>query len=346
MSLMYSDRFPATQYPTNHIFCVAPMMDYTDRHCRYLLRLLSRKAFLYTEMIPARSLTQDNSPARLLDFNQPEHPIALQLGGSDPQVLANATRIAAIWGYDEVNLNIGCPSARVSSGRIGACLLAEPYLVADCVRAMCDASSLPITIKTRIGLDNLDADHYLDFFINTVAAAGCRTFIIHARKAWLKGLSPKENREIPPLNYERVYRLKKMFPDLQIILNGGLQSLKSAKRVLDHSHNPSVDGVMIGRALYKDPYMLTKVDKHFFNERSHVKSRSEVVNQYVAYADKAVRLGCRPHYILRHLSGLFHGCEGAGAWRKLLNRIGQTGEPTRDLVKLAIELDGYISVAA
>ena len=297
-------------------------------------------------MIPALALTQNNSPERFLEFNQAEHPIALQIGGSDPQVLANATRMAAMWGYDEVNLNIGCPSSRVTSGRFGACLLEEPDLVADCVKAMSDASPLPITVKTRIGLDKLDADHYLDFFINKVAEAGCRTFIIHARKAWLKGLSPKENREIPPLNYKRVFRLKKSFPHLRIVLNGGLQSLKSAKRVLGQRYRPSIDGVMLGRALYRDPYMLANVDHQFFRANSHVTSRSEVVRHYAAYAERTTRLGCRPHYILRHLSGLFYGREGAGAWRKHLNRIGQTGESTRDLIKLAIKLDGHISLAA
>ena len=322
------------------------MMEYTDRHCRYLLRLLSKRTLLYTEMVTASALARGKSAHRFLDFDETEHPIALQLGGSAPQELAEATRMAEIWGYDEVNLNVGCPSNRVTSGRFGACLMAEPELVADCVKAMSDASSRPITVKTRIGIDNLDADHHLDSFIYTVAAAGCRTFIIHARKAWLKGLSPKENREIPPLDYERVYRLKNSFPNLKIILNGGLQTLDAAQKVLSNTHGVSIDGVMLGRSSYNTPFMLAEVDHLFFLDQCAIPARAEIVDKYVSYAEVMIRRGVRPHHIVRHLSGLYHGCAGARLWRQTLSRVGQTGDAPCDLVSLAQTLDNGAAIAA
>ena len=239
----------------SHRFCVAPMMEWTDRHCRYFLRLISRRAFLYTEMVTADAVLYGNRE-RVLGFSPEEHPVGLQLGGSDAGKLAEAARIGADYGYDEINLNIGCPSDRVQSGRFGACLMAEPDLVAECVAAMGEASALPVTVKCRIGIDDQDAEESLDRFIDHVAEAGCRTFIVHARKAWLKGLSPKENRDVPPLDYERVLRLKQRRPDLEIVLNGGIESFASAQ-----SHLPQVDGVMLGRAAYADPYLLAEVDR-------------------------------------------------------------------------------------
>ncbi len=242
----------------SHRFCVAPMMEWTDRHCRYFLRLISRSAFLYTEMVTADAVLYGNRE-RVLGFSAEEHPVGLQLGGSDPVKLAKAARIGADYGYDEINLNIGCPSDRVQSGRFGACLMAEPDLVAKSVAAMGEASGLPVTVKCRIGIDDQDAEASLDRFIDRVAKAGCRSFVVHARKAWLKGLSPKENRDVPPLDYGRVYRLKQRRPDLEIVLNGGIESLARAEL-----HLPQVDGVMLGRAAYADPYLLAEVDGALF----------------------------------------------------------------------------------
>jgi tRNA-dihydrouridine synthase A len=234
------------------------MMDRTDRHCRYFLRLLAPHAWLYTEMITARALLH-GAHEQLLAFHSTEHPVSVQLGGSVPAELAAAAGLAASAGYDEVNLNVGCPSGRVQAGCFGAALMAEPALVADCVRAMSDASELPVTVKTRLGIDDLDSYSHLCDFVSTVAAAGCRTFIVHARKAWLNGLSPKENRDIPPLDYERVHRLQRDFPELQIIINGGLSAVDTAMAQLEH-----VDGVMLGRAAYRDPYVLAKLDARLF----------------------------------------------------------------------------------
>ena len=231
------------------------MMEWTDRHCRYFLRLISRRTFLYTEMVTAEAVLHGNRE-RVLGFSPEEHPVGLQLGGSDPRRLAEAARIGAAYGYDEINLNIGCPSDRVQSGRFGACLMAEPDLVAACVAAMGEAVDVPITVKCRIGIDDQDAEESLDRFIELVSQAGCRTFIVHARKAWLKGLSPKENRDVPALDYGRVGRLKARRPDLEIVLNGGIESFSEARKQL-----PNVDGVMLGRAAYADPYLLAAVDR-------------------------------------------------------------------------------------
>ena len=246
----------------SHRFCVAPMMEWTDRHCRYFLRLISQRTFLYTEMVTAEAVLHGNRE-RVLGFSPEEHPVGLQLGGSDPRSLAEAARIGAAYGYDEINLNIGCPSDRVQSGRFGACLMAEPDLVAECVAAMGEAVDVPITVKCRIGIDDQDAEESLDRFIDLVAKAGCRTFIVHARKAWLKGLSPKENRDVPPLDYGRVRRLKARRPDLEIVLNGGNRVLLRGAQ----AHLANVDGVMLGRAAYADPYLLAAVDRNLFGER-------------------------------------------------------------------------------
>lgn len=296
----------------SHRFCVAPMMEWTDRHCRYFLRLISRRAFLYTEMVTADAVLYGNRE-RVLGFSPEEHPVGLQLGGSDAGKLAEAARIGAAYGYDEINLNIGCPSDRVQSGRFGACLMAEPDLVAECVAAMGDASPLPVTVKCRIGIDDQDAEESLDRFIGQVAEAGCRTFIVHARKAWLKGLSPKENRDVPPLDYERVLRLKRRRPDLEIVLNGGIESFANAE-----SYLPEVDGVMLGRAAYADPYLLAEVDGALFGSNATPPSRLDVLDRFVPYVEAQLAKGARLNQMTRHILGLFHGQPRARAFRRHL----------------------------
>ena len=296
----------------SHRFCVAPMMEWTDRHCRYFLRLISRRMFLYTEMVTAEAVLYGNRE-RVLGFSREEHPVGLQLGGSDPEKLAAASKIGAEYGYDEINLNIGCPSDRVQSGRFGACLMAEPDLVASCVAAMGEAADLPITVKCRIGIDDQDAEESLDRFIDRVAQAGARTFIVHARKAWLKGLSPKENRDVPPLDCERVFRLKQRRADLEIVLNGGIGSLAEACM-----HLPRVDGVMLGRAAYADPYLLAEVDGALFGSNERPPSRLEVLDAFVPYVEAELSGGARLNQMTRHILGLFHGQPRARAFRRHL----------------------------
>lgn len=297
-----------------HRFCVAPMLDWTDRHCRFFLRLISRHAWLYTEMVTSAALLHVDNPGRFLDFDPSEHPLALQLGGSDPAELASCARMVADWGYDEVNLNVGCPSDRVQSGRFGACLMAEPSLVAECVAAMAEGA-LPVTVKTRVGIDDRDSYPQLAAFIETVAAAGCGTFIVHARKAWLQGLSPKQNREIPPLNYDRVYRLKQDFPGLTLVLNGGLTDLAAATGHLQH-----LDGVMVGREVYHNPYnSLVDVDRLYYGDQHPLPSRHQVMQAFAAYADGQLRQGVSLQAMTRHILGLFHGQPGARRWRRQLS---------------------------
>ena len=261
----------------SHRFCVAPMLDWTDSHCRYFHRLLSKNALLYTEMVTTGALIHGNSQ-RFLQFNSEEQPIALQLGGSNPTDLATCARIAEEFGYNEVNLNVGCPSDRVQNGRFGACLMAEPQLVGDCVAAMQAVVKIPITVKSRIGIDEHDSYEELTYFVETVAKAGCETFIIHARKAWLKGLSPKENREIPPLRYDVVFELKKNFPELEIIINGGITTLAQSAELLD-----SIDGVMVGREAYQNPYLLAGVDSFLFDDNTSALSREEILFELLTY---------------------------------------------------------------
>ena len=337
---------PPVRESDTHLFCVAPMMDCTDRHCRYLMRLLSRHTRLYTEMVTAAAIVRGSDPQRFLAFDPAEQPLALQLGGSDPSQLAQAARLATQYGYDEINLNVGCPSDRVTSGRFGACLMAEPSLVADCVKAMRDAVSIPVTVKTRIGIDDMDSDTHLDAFITTVAAAGCDTFIIHARKAWLNGLSPKENREIPPLNYPRVHKLKRSFPQLRIILNGGLKTVDAAHAALTDADGTALDGAMLGRAPYDTPYMLAEVDSTLFASSTPMPRRSDVVERYVAYAQRTIAQGLRPHHVLRHMIGLFHGSANARRWRQTVARLGQEGGDLHELVTLAQTLDEHQAMAA
>ncbi len=297
-------------------FCVAPMMDGTDRHCRYFHRLLTRRARLYSEMIVADAVLQGDRE-RLLGFNSAEHPVALQLGGSDPATLAAAARIGEEFGYDEINLNVGCPSDRVQSGAFGACLMKTPALVADGVAAMLAAVKIPVTVKCRIGVDDQEPNESLFAFVETVAAAGCAVFIVHARKAWLEGLSPKENREIPPLDYSLVRKLKAARPDLTIVLNGGLQS---ARHALEECCG--VDGVMLGRAAYGEPAILAEVDRLFFGDTLPPPALDAVVGEMSDYIRREGARGVKPHHVVRHMLGLFHGRPGARAWRRLLSQQG------------------------
>lgn len=293
-------------------FAVAPMMEWTDRHCRYFLRLISKRTFLYTEMVTADAVLY-GARERVLGFDPAEHPLALQLGGSDPKKLAAAARVGADYGYDEINLNVGCPSDRVQSGRFGACLMAEPDLVGECVAAMGGSSRLPVTVKCRIGIDDQDAEESLDRFIDEVSRAGCTTFIVHARKGWLQGLSPKQNRDVPPLDYARVYRLKQRRPELEIIINGGIESFAAAKAQL-----AQVDGVMLGRAAYADPYLLAEVDGVLFGEERVVPSRLDVLDAFRPYVEEQLARGSRLNQLTRHILGLFHGQPRARAFRRHL----------------------------
>ena len=294
-------------------FCVAPMMDWTDRHCRVLHRQLTKRARLYTEMVTAPALKHGDVP-RHLDFDPSEAPLALQLGGSDPGELAHAAKLGERWGYDEINLNCGCPSERVQTGSFGACLMAEPALVADCVRAMRDAVGLPVTVKHRIGLDANQDYGFVRDFVGTVAGAGCGVFIVHARNAVLKGLSPKENREVPPLRYEVVHRLKRDFPQATIVLNGGLGDWRTIERELE-----SVDGVMLGRTAYHDPYFLAQVDARLFGDETPPCTRAGVVEAMIPYAAAQLARGTPLRSIARHMLGLYHGCSGGRRYRQILS---------------------------
>ncbi|MDX6748375.1 tRNA dihydrouridine(20/20a) synthase DusA [Geminicoccaceae bacterium 1502E] len=291
---------------------VAPMLDWTDRHCRYFHRQIAPRALLYTEMVTTGALLHGDR-ARFLDFDPAEHPLALQLGGSEPGELAACARLAGDWGYDEVNLNCGCPSERVQKGAFGACLMAEPKLVAECVAAMRAAVSIPVTVKCRIGIDDSEEFEFLAAFVETVAAAGCTTFVVHARKAWLKGLSPKENREIPPLRHELVHRLKRAFPHLAIVLNGGLRDPREAAR-----HLPALDGVMIGREAYENPCSLAAFQSAVFGAGDAV-DRDRVLEAMIAYAGRAMARGVPLKSITRHMLGLYNGLPGARAWRRTLS---------------------------
>jgi tRNA-dihydrouridine synthase A len=305
--------------------CVAPMMDYTDRHCRYFLRLLSPSALLYTEMITAAAIVRGNAD-RLLAFDPAEHPVALQVGGSDPVELATAARIGASYGYDEVNLNCGCPSDRVQSGRFGACLMGEPALVANCVRAMREATGIPITVKCRIGIDPMpdpgkDAYAFLQEFVTTVAAAGCEVFIIHARKAVLNGLSPKENREIPPLQYDVAERLRGEFPSLAFVVNGGVRSVAEVR-----SHLQKFDGVMLGREAYGTPYLLALLHQAIVDPQWTLPAREDVIERYTDYVRARVAEGHRLRTMVRHAQGLYAGLPHVRSWRRFLSE--QSAQPT------------------
>ena len=293
-------------------FAIAPMMDWTDRHCRGFHRVLTRRARLYTEMVTADAIVF-GPRERLLGFDAAEHPVALQLGGADPQRLAQAARIGADYGYDEINLNCGCPSDRVRSGRFGACLMREPGLVADCVAAMNAAVTIPITVKCRIGVDDQEPHEALFGLVAAVKAAGAGAVIVHARKAWLEGLSPKDNRTIPPLDYDLVHALKAAHPDLPIAINGGIADLQTAQRQLAH-----VDGVMMGRAAYQSPELLLGVDPLLFGEPAPVADGFEAVEAYLPYVERALARGVRLHDMTRHMLGLFAGRPGARSYRQTL----------------------------
>jgi tRNA-dihydrouridine synthase A len=286
------------------------MMDWSDRHCRYLWRLMSQHSRLYTEMITTGALLH-REPARFLDYNPEEHPLALQLGGSDADELARCALLAEQWGYDEVNLNCGCPSDRVQNRMIGACLMEHPETVADAYQAMQDKVDIEVTIKHRIGIDDMDDYEGMVNFIRPIAARGCKTFIVHARKAWLQGLSPKENREVPPLQYPFVYRLKQEFPELTIVINGGIKTLSDTLAHLEH-----VDGVMIGREAYSNPYLLAKADQQLFGDNHPIPSRIAIAEQYTDYCIRQIEQGSRLNHLSRHILGLFHGEPGGRSFRR------------------------------
>jgi len=291
---------------------VAPMMDWTDRHCRYFMRLLSPGVFLYTEMVTANALHFGDAES-LLRYDDSEHPIAVQLGGSDPALMAEAAVRAATSGYDEININVGCPSDRVQSGQFGACLMAHPGIVADCYSAMQANIDVPVTVKTRIGIDDRDSDEFVMRFVDALSTAGCQKFIVHARIAILDGLSPKENRTVPPLNYERVYRLKEANPDLEIVLNGGISEIGHVDDVLRR-----VDGVMIGRQAYHHPYFLAELEHHM-NPKKPLPDRRDVVERMLPYIERELKQGERLGRITRHMVGLFAGMPGARAWRRYIS---------------------------
>ena len=315
-----------------HRFCVAPMMDRTDRHERFFLRSLSKKAYLYTEMINANAVLFGDQN-ELLKFNECEHPLAIQLGGNDPIKLSEAATISESYGYDEINLNVGCPSTKVQNGDFGAILMRNPNLVAKCVKAIKNNVNIPVSIKCRIGVDDMDEEKDLNTFIKKVSDSGCKIFIIHARKAWLKGLSPKENRNIPPLNYERVYKLKDEFPHLEIIINGGLENIEDSK-----NHLTKVDGVMMGRKAYENPFQLTKVDHLIYGMPFLPKTKEEVLLKMIPYIIQQHKAGVKINLISRHLIGLTKGTKFAKHIRSSLTNLSALRQPERKLIQIANQL--------
>jgi tRNA-dihydrouridine synthase A len=308
------------------------MMEWTDRHCRFFHRLLTRRALLYTEMLTTGAVLRGDR-TRLLRYDPAEHPLALQVGGADPCALAQSAKIAAEWGFAEINLNVGCPSDRVQEGRFGACLMAEPALVGDCVAAMRAAAAIPVTVKCRIGIDEQDPEAGLAVFADAIERAGADALIVHARKAWLKGLSPKQNREVPPLDYDRVYRLKTAHPRLTIVLNGGIGSLGEVAAHLDR-----VDGVMMGRAAYQQPWRLLAVDAFVFGDAPPLASPRAAAAALIPYIERELADGVRLHAITRHLHGLFHGVAGARAFRRLLAEAGPSPQAGAELLCEALAL--------
>ncbi len=298
-------------FPTNR-FSIAPMLDWTDRHCRYFHRVMSKNTLLYSEMVTTGAILYGKGD--YLRKDDAEHPVCLQLGGFAAADLARSALAGKERGYDEINLNVGCPSDRVQNGRFGACLMAEADLVGDAVKAMQDATGLPVSVKTRIGIDDLDSYEFLCDFVRTVAEKGCDTFIVHARKAWLSGLSPKQNRDVPPLDYERVYQLKKDFPQLTIAINGGIKTLDECE-----THLQYLDGVMLGREVYANPYLLSTVDQRLFGDQSAILSRFEVLEKMYPYIEQQLSDGAYLNHIVRHMLGLFQGVPGARAWRRHLS---------------------------
>jgi len=323
-----------------HRLCTAPMMDWSDRHCRFYFRSLAPRAVVYTEMITTGALIHGDVP-RHLDFDPAEHPVALQLGGSEPEDLAACAKLAERWGYDEINLNCGCPSERVQRGAFGACLMAEPALVADCMKAMQDAVSIPVSVKHRLGIDRVEDYDFARRFVATLAhRAGCRTFIVHARNAVLKGLSPKDNREIPRLRHDEVHRLKREFPELEIVANGGIATPEAAEAALAH-----VDGVMLGRAAYHDSYILATIDARLFG--AIAPTRAEVVARVHRYAVAEVARGTPLRAIARHVLGLYLGRPGARAWRRMLSDAAALSRNDPDLfLAAAARVEGPVAAAA
>lgn len=315
-----------------HRLSVAPMLEWTNRDFRYFIRLISRQSLLYTEMVTTGALIHGDR-ARFLAHDEVEGPLSLQLGGSNPADLAECAVMAEDWGYDEVNINVGCPSDRVQSGMFGACLMAEPQLVAESVAAMQAKVNIPVTVKTRLGIDEQDSYEFLAQFIEFVSDAGCKTFILHARKAWLSGLSPKENRDIPPLNYQRVYDIKKDYPELQISVNGGIQTLDDVQAHLQH-----VDGTMLGRVVYHDPYSLATADSTVFGQTDQGLSRHEVVEKMLPYISQRMAMGRSLKSITRHLLGLFQGQSGAKAWRRYLSENAHLKGARIEVVEQALAL--------
>ena len=313
------------------------MMEWTDKHCRYFHRQLTRHARLYTEMLTTGTLLHGDA-VRHLAFDAAEHPVALQLGGSEPAELARAAKLGANYGYDEINLNCGCPSERVQRGAFGACLMAEPSLVADCIKAMQDAVAIPITVKHRVGVDRREDYEFVRDFVGALHAVGCRVFIVHARSAWLKGLSPKENREVPPLDYSRVHRLKADFPSAQFVLNGGIATLNAAREHLD-----AADGVMLGRAAYHDPYLLAGVDRSLFGDLLPALTRDAVVLKMTHYLQQQTRAGTAPRHVVRHMLGLFQGLRGARQWRRTLSDADALQRYGADILMVALEAIGELN---
>lgn len=319
----------SNQHRPGSMLSVAPMMDWTDRHCRYFHRLLAPSALLYTEMVTTGAILHGDAN-RFLAYNPEEHPLALQLGGSEPEDLAACARIAEQYGYDEINLNVGCPSDRVQRGRFGACLMLEPQLVRDCMSAMLDAVNIPVTIKTRLGVDDCYSYQYMSDFVGQVAESGCDVFVMHARKAILAGLSPKQNRDVPPLHYDWVYRLKQELPGLEIVINGGIDSVDAVNTHLEH-----VDGVMLGRAAYHTPWILSECQQQLFEKTAFTK-REDIIEAMTAYIARQVEGGTAVKHISRHLLGLFQGLPGARAWRRYISEHAYMDDGNTQLLLQAL----------
>ena len=312
-------------------FCVAPMLDWTDRHCRYFLRLISKQSMLYTEMLTTGAILHGDSDHHL-QMDAFEHPVALQLGGSNPQDLAKACKMAAEYAYAEINLNCGCPSDRVQNGMFGAIMMKDAEITANCIAAMREAVDLPITVKHRIGVDDQDSYEFLRDFVGRVAESGCEVFLVHARKAWLKGLSPKQNREIPELNYDRVYQLKKDFPQLEIIINGGVTTLDQTSEHLNH-----LDGVMVGREAYTNPYLLASVDQDIYGSTAPIKTREQIAGEFLHYIDNELSKGTKLNAMTRHILGLFHGMPGARLYRRHISENAFKPSATIEVLTTALE---------
>ena len=314
----------------SHKLSIAPMLDWTDRHCRYFYRVMSKQTVLYTEMVTTGAILFGKGD--YLGYNEQEHPVVLQLGGSDVKAMTECAKIAQQQGFDEININVGCPSDRVQNGMFGACLMAEPQLVADCVASMQNAVDIPITVKSRIGIDDLDSYEFLHQFVSTVSTAGCQHFIIHARKAWLSGLSPKQNRDIPPLDYQRVYQVKQDFPELAISINGGIKTFNET-----NAHLQYVDGVMIGREIYQNPYTLAEADNMIFQANTAIKSRQEIITEMIKYINSHVADGGRAWHVIRHMLGLCNGLAGAKQFRRFLSENTSGQDVHGDILQLAFD---------